>query len=171
MTFRPARTSDAASLAAISIEVWTGTYLRDGVTDFFADFVLSEFTPDRFRMWIDTPGEHLIVSERGDGIDGYICVSEARPAPIAGLSDVEITTLYLQPRHHGQGIGAGLLQQGLALCAELGAQKPWLATNAENTPALAFYQRQGFAIVGDTHFTLQDQQYLNRVLARDLTLS
>ncbi|WP_164659442.1 GNAT family N-acetyltransferase [Tropicibacter sp. Alg240-R139] len=165
MTLRPARAEDASSLAAIAIEVWVGTYLRDGVSGVFADYVFESLTPDAFRALIADPKEHIIVSERGDGIDGFIRISEDKPAEAAGCSDVEIATLYLQPRHHGQGIGQGLLQRGLQISADLGAGHPWLMVNEENTQARAFYARQGFSEVGHTFFRIQNGAYRNEILA------
>ena len=38
---RRAEERDASSLAAVSIEVWVNTYLRDGVSPVFADYVLA----------------------------------------------------------------------------------------------------------------------------------
>lgn len=92
MRLRPARKSDAASLAALSIEVWISTYLRHGVSAFFAEFALSEFTTARFEALLEEGKDLLIVSENRDGIDGYIRLAEGRPAPIDGLSDLEIVT-------------------------------------------------------------------------------
>lgn len=165
MNLRPARTEDASSLAAIAIEVWVGTYLRDGVSGFFADYVFENLTPDAFRTLIADPKEHIVVSERGDGIDGFIRISEGKPAEVPGCSDVEIATLYLQPRHHGQGIGQALLRRGLQICSALGAVRPWLMVNAENAQARAFYARQGFEEVGHTFFRIQDGAYRNEILA------
>ncbi|WP_311202217.1 hypothetical protein [Leisingera sp. S132] len=38
---RPAGMHDCSSLAALSIEVWAGTYLRNGISAHFADYVLA----------------------------------------------------------------------------------------------------------------------------------
>ena len=54
---RKAQARDASALAAVSIEVWMSTYLREGVSPRFADYVLSEFTAQKFRDAIDNP-EH-----------------------------------------------------------------------------------------------------------------
>jgi ribosomal protein S18 acetylase RimI-like enzyme len=72
---------------------------------------------------------------------------------------VELTTLYVQGRHQGKGIGLALLKQALTL-GDL-----WLTTNTENEPAITFYVAQGFTIVGEAHFKIQDEAYLNHVLA------
>lgn len=62
MNLRPAQAADASSLAALSIEVWLGTYIRNGVNGFFADYALTQFTTERYRAWLDDPDEHVIVS-------------------------------------------------------------------------------------------------------------
>ena len=159
MSIRSAEITDASSLAAISIEVWLGTYLREGVNAFFADYVLAEFTTAKFETILNDPAETIWVSENVIGIDGFVRVTSGKAAPVAGCSDVELTTLYVQGRHQGKGIGLALLKQALTL------GDPWLTTNMENEPAIAFYLAQGFAIVGETHFKVQDEAYLNHVIA------
>ena len=81
MKIRPAQKTDAASLAALSIEVWIGTYLKRGVNAFFAEFALSEFTTARFEAILEDGQDLLMVSENEDGIDGYIRLAENRIAP------------------------------------------------------------------------------------------
>ncbi|WP_293572646.1 N-acetyltransferase [Phaeobacter sp.] len=154
LRLRAACGADAAALAALSVEVWVATYLREGVGTPFADYVLEEYTPARMRAVIAAPTSHIIVSQNRMGIDGYIRVETGVPAPLSEGPDIEIRTLYVQPRHHGRGIGAALLRAGLAHCASQGASAVWLASNAENLPAKAFYERQGFERAGDTAFEL-----------------
>ena len=168
MKFRNAVKSDASSIAAISAEVWLGTYIRNGVNAFFADYALDHFTKTRIEAILDDPKEIVIVSENQDGIDGFIRITANKAAPVDGCSDTEISTLYVQPRHHGKGLGKGLLEQGVLRCRENGVTSLWLATNSENTPAIGFYQSLGFQNVGHTHFRIQDQAYLNVVLTYQL---
>ena len=165
MSIRPARPSDCSSLAALSIEVWLGTYIREGVNAFFADYVLAHYTVDQFAMALENPSERILVWEVSKGITGYIRITRDQPCPADHPSTTEITTLYVQPRHHGKGIGQELLKAGLELCQELGWGTPWLATNSENHPALRFYAKQGFSIIGQTHFEIEDRRYCNEVLA------
>ena len=163
LQLRPATEGDCAALAALSIEVWTGTYLREGVNETFARFVLDAFSTRHFEDLLQDPREVLIVSQNRVGIDGYIRVTENRTSPV-GERDTEISTLYVQPRHHGHGIGAGLLRAGLDHCDTNGLGAPWLTTNSENTPAIGFYHRQGFETVGETVFEIDGVGYPNTVL-------
>lgn len=164
ISLRPARLDDASSLAALAIEVWVGTYLRLGVNAQFADYVFGELTPTRFRELLQMPSETFIVSQNLEGIDGFIRITDGSQPPNGPGSAVEIATLYVQPRHHGRGLGKALLQAGLRHCAELGGDAPWLTTNAQNSAAIAFYQDQGFLVTGQTHFRIGADAYLNEVL-------
>ncbi|MFU8864581.1 MAG: GNAT family N-acetyltransferase [Rhodobacterales bacterium] len=171
MTLRIATEHDASSLAAISIEVWIGTYLKHGVSGFFADYALAAFTADKMKAVMSDPAQYVLVSENTQGIDGFIRVSFGSTAPVEGCSDTEISTFYVQPRHHGKGIGKRLLDAALAHCRQQGVTSVWLSTNAENTPAIGFYLGQGFDPVGQTHFRIGDEGYLNNVYARRLDAS
>lgn len=168
MTLRRATSDDASALAAISIEVWVGTYLRQGVSAFFAEYVLSEFTAAKFAAIISDANEYVLVSQNAEGIDGFIRVTAGAKAPVSGCSDTEVTTLYVQPRHHGKALGKALLNAALDHCREQGVNAVWLATNSENTPAIGFYLSQGFEQVGHTHFRVKDQAYLNNVYSYEL---
>ena len=165
MKLRNAVDSDAACIAALSIEVWIGTYLRRGINAFFADYVLAEFTRSKIKTLIFDPSEFILVSDNEDGIDGFIRVSTGKTAPVAGCSETEISTIYVQPMHHGKGVGKALLSAAFQHCRENGTKAVWLATNSENTPAINFYLAQGFEQVGQTHFRVEDQAYLNNVYA------
>lgn len=168
MTLRKPYISDASSIAALSIEVWIGTYLKRGVSGFFADYVLGEFTARKTAALISDPDQYILVSENEDGIDGYIRATTGCKAPVPGCPDTEIATLYVQPSHQGKGIGKRLLDAALRQCRENGVESVWLTTNAENSAAIAFYLAQGFERVGETHFHIDDQAYLNNVYARHL---
>ncbi|OBY28896.1 GNAT family N-acetyltransferase [Leisingera sp. JC1] len=161
---RPAGMDDCSSLAALSIEVWTGTYLRNGINGHFADYVLDHYTPAHFAEALQNPAEQLLVSQNRDGIDGYIRVSHGRPSPAGGASHTEISTFYVQPRHQGHGIGIRLLQAGLQLCRSNGWDAPWLTSNSENSRAISFYLRNGFEHAGLTGFRINDAEYVNDVL-------
>jgi len=165
---RRAEERDASSMAAVSIEVWLNTYLRQGVSAFFADHVLSEFTAQKFRHAIASPGLAIWVSENRIGIDGFVAVCSTATPPLTGCSRLEIATLYVQPRHQSSGKGAALLNCALDHCGSLNGESAWLKVNAENGRAIDFYLRHGFVRVGTTPFVIADKAYENHVMAIDL---
>lgn len=161
---RPADMTDASSLAALGLEVWLNTYIRNGVNAFFADFALRQFTAARFEEILSQENQTILVSQNSVGIDGFIHVSLGAAAPVATCSDLEISTLYVQPRHQGGGAGGRLLAAGLQFCASTGRPDVWLSVNAENDRATQFYLRKGFAKAGETQFQIDGQSYPNHVL-------
>jgi len=165
---RKAEERDASSLAAVSIEVWVNTYLRDGVSPLFADYVLAEFTAQRFRNAIGDPDLAIFVSENRTGIDGFVKVCSTAAPPLAGCSPLEITTLYVQPRHQSAGRGGALLRHALDHCRRIGGESAWLKVEAENRRAIDFYLRHDFTRIGSTDFVIADQAYENYVMRADL---
>lgn len=163
MNIRKAELANASSIAVLSIEVWTGTYLRYGIGAFFADYILTEFTPSRTRALINDPQQNIWVAAGEDGIFGVVRLSSQATGPAAVCSDWEIATLYVQPRHHGKGIGKLLLDTAITHAHAHGAPSVWLITNSENTPAIEFYLARGFRQIGETHFRIADERYLNNL--------
>jgi ribosomal protein S18 acetylase RimI-like enzyme len=165
---RKAEERDASSLAAVSIEVWVNTYLRDGVSPLFADYVLAEFTAQKFHNAIRNPDLAIWVSENRTGIDGFVKVCSTATCPLPGCSPLEIMTLYVQPRHQSGGRGGALLRHALDHCRRLGAESAWLKVEAENRRAIDFYVRHGFTRIGSTDFVIADQAYENYVMRTNL---
>ncbi len=171
MPLRPATANDAASLAALSLEVWLHTYLRDGITPEFARHALATFTQAQCAGWITDQARSLVVQDGGAGLQGYAMLRHHSPAPVAGCSATEIETLYVRPRHQRQGLGRALLGAALDHARGLGAAHPWLLANEENAPALAFYAAHGFATVGRVRVPVAGGAYPNRVLRLDGALA
>jgi diamine N-acetyltransferase len=161
---RKAEERDASSLAAVAIEVWLNTYVRDGVNPLFADYVLSEFTAEKFRKSIADPNQEIWISENRMGIDGFVTVCSHTELPLENCSAMEITTLYVQPRHQSSGRGSALLHRALDYCKGTGVESAWLKVNAENIRAIDFYRRHCFNKVSTTKFPIADNAYENHVM-------
>ena len=58
--------------------------------------------------------------------------------------ECEITVLYALVENHG--VGSALLRQVLKCAVERGCRRVWLVTTNDNTHAIRFYQRFGFAL-------------------------
>lgn len=169
ITLRKPKKSDAIGIAAISIEVWLGTYLKRGVNAFFANYALEVLTPSKIEKLIFDPDQFILVSDNQKGIDGFIRVSSASKGPVDGCSELEIATFYVQPRHQGKGVGRRLMEAAFQHRRNNAAKSVWLATNAENGPAIAFYLARGFEQVGETSFRIDGESNLNNVYSYSLS--
>ena len=145
-----------------------GTYLRRGVGKAFADYVLGAYTAEQMCALIADPAQIMVVSENNEGPDGYVRITPKADPPLPECRGAEIATLYVQPRHHGRGIGRALLNDAFSRCQARGIDSVWLTTNSENVPAIAFYHHMGFQSVGRTRFLINGVGYPNEVLCLDL---
>ena len=163
--------TDATNLAALSIEVWLHTYARDGIRRAFSDYVLREFTAERFAAHIADPQQVVLTCERGPYLLGYLRLDFDAACPtVPGLTG-EIATLYVRSRHARQGIGTGLLAVASDLCRARGIERVWLAVNHENAPAIRFYEAQGFSRHGSRDFELEGEKHENFILVRGVILA
>jgi ribosomal protein S18 acetylase RimI-like enzyme len=164
LQIRAGRTSDADRLAVLATQVWLHTYATNGIDNEIAQYVLSAFAVERFLARLIDPPTDILVAERGECLVGLAVVKFGAPCPSGVESTVELQTLYVQEHFIRQGIGRSLLQAAEAAARARSASPLWLAVNAENTRAIAFYQRQGYAKVGATYFVLGQGRHENHVL-------
>ncbi len=78
-------------------------------------------------------------------VEIWISVNEGRvPTGFIGLEGSKIEALFIDPDHHGKGIGRRLIQHAESL---KGANLQ-VDVNEQNEGACAFYQRLGFVRIG-----------------------
>jgi 8-oxo-dGTP pyrophosphatase MutT (NUDIX family)/GNAT superfamily N-acetyltransferase len=85
----------------------------------------------------DTRTHAGFVALDGDAVIGFILYNIAD-------NDCEITVL--ESVREGQGIGRALIGTVLGVAKEAGCRRMWLVTTNDNTHAIRFYQRFGFAL-------------------------
>lgn len=102
-------------------------------------FSADDFANRRAEAWWDPDG--LILAEDSDGVVGFHWTK--RHDATTG----EVYVLGVDPRGAGRGLGGLLLDAGLAHLGNGGATRVILYVDAGNTPAVALYERSGFAVV------------------------
>ncbi|TCW84278.1 hypothetical protein C5O80_14625 [Burkholderia sp. SRS-46] len=71
-SIRPANAEDSMRIAVLGAHVWVHTYATAGVSDVIADYVMTTFTPDRFRALLNDPDIVLSIAEPDMNLAGYI---------------------------------------------------------------------------------------------------
>lgn len=92
---------------------------------------------------------------------------DKRPKDFARDTDAEVQSLYVHPDHWRSGIASGLLEAAIErLPARI--ERLVLETFTENDAGRAFYEAQGFEVVGSTTFSVAGEGYPTVVYARSL---
>lgn len=161
MIIRNASYIDCKGLSALSIYVWLNTYAKEGIDDKVSKYVLSEFTPEKYKEIIDSPNKKILLAEDNNLLIGIVVID--LDSKYESLDDFgyEICTLYVHPNFQRKGIGKKLL---CSLKDKYG-ECYWLTTWSHNEFAINFYQTIGFKIIGKADFQLLDEVHENLVFA------
>jgi N-acetylglutamate synthase-like GNAT family acetyltransferase len=111
-------------------------------------------------------GSHYIVNrgEIHDAVTLPSLIAERDGMPL-GLATFEMGTdacalITLNAVEPNQGIGSSLLDQLTELARAHGCRRVWLVVTNDNTAALCFYQRRGFAIAALHRNAMEDARKL-----------
>ena len=102
-------------------------------------FSASDLAARQSEAWWDPAG--LILAEDAAGVVGFHW-TKAQGGDLG-----EVYVLGVHPRAAGRGLGSALLHAGLAHLFETGHRRVELYVDADNTPAVRLYERDGFEIV------------------------
>ncbi|HEY3368383.1 MAG TPA: GNAT family N-acetyltransferase [Symbiobacteriaceae bacterium] len=139
LTVRAARPEDLPRL----LEIY-----NHAVVTTTATFDLVEQTLDQRREWFSHYGEDypLLVAELDGQVVGYASLSPYRVKP-AYANTVE-SSVYVDHRCRGQGIGGALMRPLLKRAAELGYHTVVAGIVGGNTPSLRVHEKLGYQPVG-----------------------
>lgn len=164
LIIRTAAQADAENLAALGMQVWLHTYATDGISSEISRYVLSEFTGERFAALLTNPSAAVLAAEVNASLVGYAVIDFGATCPVSTSATVELATLYVQEHFASRGVGSALLGRAEAMANQQTNNPLWLAVNAKNSRAIAFYAKHGYRKIGVTRFQLGNGAHENHVL-------
>lgn len=144
ITVRDARGSDAEAIAQVARASWTDTYRDIFDADFIADFLKTNYATEALAQQADRAtareATHFLVAERDGAVIGFAQYGR-------GPSGPELFRIYADPGHYGTGVGSALLAElHRRLRGRVDAYI--LHVHSRNVRGRAFYDRNGFTVVG-----------------------
>lgn len=163
--------TDAAALSSLAAATFPLACPPHTTPEAIADFIAKNFGVEHFEAYLADPERILLVAERpeagaADGVTddprllGYTMLIGGEPADadaaraVTARPTIEFSKVYVLAESHGTGAGAALMRASLDAARAVGAATAWLGVNEENARAIAFYERHGFAKVGEKHFVV-----------------
>lgn len=159
MIYRPATLADAPALAHLGAETFVAAfgdlYTPEDLAAFLAEVHNAEAVAGEIAGEECT---HRLVEDGG----ALVAFCKLRyPTKFGDYTEatnpIELGQLYALPTHTGHGIGAALMDWGLAYAREHGHDAVLLSVYAENFGAQRFYQRYGFGKIADITFKVGEQ--------------
>jgi ribosomal protein S18 acetylase RimI-like enzyme len=153
ITFRVATPEDTPMLAALSARSFREAYQAVWEDPGLSDYISRAFTPEQIRAELTDPNATFILLSRDGQPAGYAKLRRGHnPPDLDGAAAVQIQRFYLLSALYGRGLGDHLMEHCLAVARQGGFATVWLAVWPENTRAVKFYQRWGFAVTGSYPF-------------------
>ena len=169
LVYREAVASDALCLGVLAMQVFLDTYATQGIRPAIAREALDRGSLDAFAALLADPATTIVVAESAGHLVGFAHVGhDVAHEQLPDARAAELCRLYVQEPFTGRGVGRGLLRESERVAAARGAGTLWLTAWVGNARALAFYPRQGYAHAGDTIYTIEGEDYANKLFARRL---
>jgi len=144
VTTRDAREEDAPGIADVARASWEETYRDIFEPAFIEDFLERAYSvpslEEAVRRVAERPASVFLVAERDGQIVGYLQFGEGPRGP-------ELFRIYAHPDHYGTGVGSALLGE-LHQRTRGRVASYVLDVHSRNVRGRAFYDRNGFVIVG-----------------------
>jgi len=168
---RRAGAGDSAALSLIASAAFLDTYVSVLDGGDLVEHCLKHNTTDAFATWAGDPTTVVTLAEHEPAHAplGYTVLTAPDFPDGTQAGDIELRRIYTLSQTHGSGLGAALMAQAIDDARALGARRILLGVWDENRRARAFYERQGFVVVGARQFqvgaAIHDDPVYARVIA------
>ena len=167
---RRARPADADLLSLVANAAFLDTYAPSLAGADLVAHCLKNNSAAVFAKWLADPATVVTVAEIEPGCAPIgAAVLTAPDFPIAlQPDDIELRRIYTLRQAYGSGIGAALMAQAIADAVLVGAKRVLLGVWDQNARARAFYERNGFSVIGTRDFVVGGEVHVDPVYARGL---
>ena len=169
---RRATPADAPALSASASLWFEETFGAQNDPEDMRRYLGKAFSPAQQSAELSDPRRVTLLAEEGGELAGYVYLHRTPPGGahhgVPAGEAVEIQRFYVSSRHHGHGVARKLMEAAMETAREMGGELLWLGVWEHNTRAIRFYQKHGFADVGEQDFVLGTDLQHDRVMTRPL---
>ena len=154
-TIRRAGAEDAETLAALGARTFSDTFAHLYDPDDLRAFLADAYSLERTRADLADPAKAQWLVEAGGQAIGYALAGPCG-LPHAGVTPRcgELKRIYFLKDRQGGGLGKALFAEVMAWLQADGPRDVWIGVWSENHGAQRFYERHGFAKVGEYGFSV-----------------
>ena len=167
---RCAEPADAAAAAMVATASFMAAFHDDLAIGDMIAHCEANCSAAKFAGWLGEGETIVTLAEHpGTGVPVAYSVLTRPDLPVAaGEADVELRRIYLMPVAIGDGLAGRLIARAIADAQALGRRRMLLGVYGGNARAQRFYEKQGFAVIGERKFKVGATWHDDLVFARDL---
>jgi GNAT superfamily N-acetyltransferase len=158
LTVRAAASGDAAALHALAAATFALACPPGTSQSSIDDFIATQLSETSFTGYLADPDRALLLAEVDGAPAGYTMIVFGEPADPDVIASItrhpaaELSKVYVLADHHGAGVAQALVAASVEAARARGAAGLWLGVNQLNARANRFYEKSGFALVGEKKF-------------------
>jgi diamine N-acetyltransferase len=167
ITWRKAGPEDAEALAYLGAATFLVSFAFDHPGKPLIEHLKSEHSAQYYTARLASPDVDIVIGETPLGAPvGYVMLVPPEHPDLQQPGDLELKRIYLLGPWQGGGNGRALLPQAFDIAATRRAKRLILAVYESNERAVAFYEKAGFAQIGETVFMVGDTPFRDMVYAK-----
>lgn len=157
--YRTPTLADGTEIDAMARKVWLETFEPFTSPQNIAAYFAEAYGPSgKLIRDLSNPDVSWRVACAGDEIVGYAKLTPPfLPDPAMTAGALQLSQLYIAGTHHGAGIAQALMAWTIDTARARGAKALLLTVYEANPRAIRFYEKHGFAHIGDYAFPVGDQ--------------
>jgi len=165
--WRRAGPQDAEALSYLGAATFLATFAFDHPGQPLIEHLRAEHSIAYYAEKLAMPDVDIVIGETPLGAPiGYVMMVPPTHAEVQQNGDIELKRIYLLGPWQGGGNGKAMLEQAFQIARERKARRILLAVYEVNARAIAFYERAGFAPLGETIFMVGDVPFRDLIYAR-----
>jgi ribosomal protein S18 acetylase RimI-like enzyme len=169
VNIRPAALSDAEVLAELARRTFHDTFaLTNDPTDMALHLSRAFGIDQQTRELTDRDIAPLLVEDGGEAIAYAQLRAGHVPECVTDTKAIELWRFYVSREWHGRGVAQPLMDRVRTAARERGAKTLWLGVWERNDRARAFYEKCGFANVGEHIFLFGTDPQTDMVMVTTL---
>ena len=169
---RTATTADAPALAETAERLFRLGHAGEASQSDLDAYCAAHFGHALQAAELQEPWTTYFLALADWGIAGYIQLRLDRTPPtsltIEGQRPCEVKRVYVDPEFHGLGLAGRLMETAFAAARTADSQLIWLSVWQNNLRAIAFYEKMGYRISGESRFKLGSLIQEDWIMARRL---
>lgn len=164
---RLATAADANLLAALGAATMYETYFETDDPQDMSKYIVDNFNPDAMKSELEDTNNVFFLAEINGKFVGYAKLRMGQPVDaVKDKNALELHRLYVLEKMTRHGIGEILMRKCLDEAKRKGYEALWLSVFDLNVRAQKFYEKLGFAQIGETDFFYDEKAFNCFVLVK-----
>ncbi|KFY50183.1 hypothetical protein V496_09544 [Pseudogymnoascus sp. VKM F-4515 (FW-2607)] len=166
-----ANTKDVATVAKLGAHVFSVTFGHSVPANELQSFLEDSYSIAATENDLKNPMKDMVVASNQDGtVLGFALLTRGSSEPCISHveSTIELQRIYVDPAHHGKGVGKLLANNLEDMARSQGFKHIWLGVWEENHNAQRMYEKLGYRRVGSHDFTIGEIVQTDYIMIKEL---